>query len=378
MNSPGYLTQTAKELLLNMLQIKSVSFNEGERCDFLFAYLSERAAALNEGYKVIGIEGRIIIERLCNNLILYRDDFPTGNEILMLNSHIDTVEPASTYTIDPYSPFERDGAIYGLGSNDDGGSVVSQINTFFFLNGERSGGRCVAPENLNVNLMLVLTAEEERSGKEGMKRFVEEFHIQPDCAIIGEPTNMEAAVAERGLLVIDGYAKGVSGHAARNEGVNALYIALDDINTLRNYKFERISPLMGEVKLTVTQMNCGTVHNVVPDKATFTVDIRPTEQYDNPEILELLQGVVKSELTPRNLKNKSSATPSGSRLMESVERLGITKQISATTSDWMKIPYPAIKMGPGLSARSHKADEFIKIEEIEAAIAGYINFIKSL
>lgn len=378
MNTSSYFTQSAAELLKRMLSIKSISFNEGERADFLFDYLSKRVGAVNDGYGVIGSKGRITVERFYNNLILYRDDFSPEKETLMLNSHIDTVEPASAYTFDPFSPFEKDGAIYGLGSNDDGGSVVSQINAFFYLNGEREDGKIVGPTPLNVNLMLTLTAEEERSGKDGMSRFVEEFHLQPHCAIIGEPTNMEAAVAERGLLVLDGCATGVSGHAARNEGINALYIALDDINTLRNYKFERVSPLMGEVKLTVTQMNCGTVHNVVPDKATFTVDIRPTEQYDNPQILELLQKVVKSELKARNLKNRSSATPTGSRLMECMERLGITKQISATTSDWMKIPYPAIKMGPGLSARSHKADEFIRIEEIEAAIAGYINFIRSL
>jgi acetylornithine deacetylase len=247
--------------------------------------------------------------------------------------------------------------------------VVSQIEAFFHL---------AEDEGLAVNLMLVLSAEEERSGACGMAKFVEEFPLQPDFAIIGEPTGMEAAVAERGLLVLDGTATGVSGHAARNEGVNALYIALDDINTLRNYKFGKESPLMGDVKLTVTQMSCGTAHNVVPAQATFVVDIRPTEQYSNPEILELLQNRVKSRLKARNLKNRSSATPQGHVLMQTVEELGIVKQISATTSDWMKIPYPAIKMGPGQSARSHKADEFIKIEEIKGAIEGYIKFIKHI
>lgn len=378
MSSIQYLTNSATDILKRMLSIKSISFQEECRCDFLYDLLCKRVDELNKGYEIIGIKGRIVLERICNNIVLYRDDFAAGKEILMLNSHIDTVEPASTYTFDPFTPFEKNGAIYGLGSNDDGGSVVSQISTFFYLNGEREGGKVVPPDSLNVNLMLLLTAEEERSGKDGMSRFVEEFHLQPDCAIIGEPTKMEAAVAERGLLVLDGTATGISGHAARNEGVNALYIALDDINKLRNYKFEKKSPLMGDVKLTVTQLNCGTVHNVVPDKATFVVDIRPTEQYGNPEILELLQREVKSSLVARNLKNKSSATPVESALMATVEKLEIVKQISATTSDWMKIPYPAIKMGPGDSARSHKADEFIKIEEIEAGIAGYINFIRNI
>ena len=254
---------------------------------------------------------------------------------------------------------------------------MSQIEAFFYLNGERDND-AVAPENLNVNLMLVLTAEEERSGSNGMARFVETFEPKPNCAIIGEPTGMQAAIAERGLLVLDGTAEGVSGHAARNEGINALYIALEDINILRNYKFEKNSPLMGDVKLTVTQFNCGTTHNVIPAQATFVVDIRPTEQYNNEEILDLLQKQVKSTLAARNLKNRSSATPQGHFLMETVDKMGIVTQISATTSDWMKIPWPAIKMGPGDSARSHKADEFIMVQEIKDAIKGYINFIKNI
>lgn len=368
------MTYNAVNLLTGMLQIPSCSFEEEERADFLYEYLKERALKLNMQQK--GIPD-IIVCRVVNNIILYRDNFSAEKQTLMLNSHIDTVAPAPTYSFDPFSPFEKDGCIYGLGSNDDGGSVVSQIEAFFYLNGER-GNDAVAPEELNVNLMLVLTAEEERSGSNGMAKIVSELDPHPTCAIIGEPTGMQAAVAERGLLVIDGTAHGVSGHAARNEGVNALYIALDDINTLRNYRFEKKSPLMGDVKLTVTQLNCGTAHNVVPAEAKFVVDIRPTEQYGNAEILELLQKEVKSTLVARNLKNSSSATPSEHILMETVRKMGIETQISATTSDWMKIPWPAIKMGPGDSARSHKADEFIRIQEIEDAIKGYIKFIKNI
>ena len=363
MENIGQMTASAVELLKRMIAIPSLSFQEEERSAFLFSELTRRAEEASAQC------GKIVVERLYNNIILYKENFCSGKPVLMLNSHIDTVPPAAAYTFDPFSPFEKDGAVYGLGTNDDGASVVSQIETFFHL----------AQDNtLAVNLMLVLSAEEERSGASGMAKFVEEFPLQPDFAIIGEPTGMEAAVAERGLLVLDGTATGVSGHAARNEGVNALYIALDDINVLRNFKFEKKSPLMGDVKLTVTQMNCGTAHNVVPAEATFVVDIRPTEQYSNLEILELLQNQVKSQLKARNLKNRSSATPQEHMLMQTVEELGIVKQISATTSDWMKIPYPAIKMGPGQSARSHKADEFIKIEEIQGAIEGYINFIKHI
>ena len=363
MEKIGHMTASAVELLKRMVAIPSLSFHEEERSAFLFSELLRRAEEASVQC------GKIIVERLCNNIILYKKNFCSSKPVLMLNSHIDTVPPAAAYTFDPFAPFEKDGAIYGLGTNDDGASVVSQIEAFFHL---------VTDDTLAVNLMLVLSAEEERSGACGMAKFVEEFPLQPNFAIIGEPTGMEAAVAERGLLVLDGTATGVSGHAARNEGVNALYIALDDINTLRNYKFGKESPLMGDVKLTVTQMNCGTAHNVVPAEATFVVDIRPTEQYSNSEILELLQNLVKSQLKARNLKNRSSATPQGHVLMQTVEELGIVKQISATTSDWMKIPYPAIKMGPGQSARSHKADEFIKIGEIQGAIEGYINFIKHI
>ena len=372
------MTRSAADLLKEMIAIPSTSFKEEKVADFLFARLSERAGRLNDRHKTVGKSGEIVVERFANNIVLYRTDFASDKETLMLNSHIDTVEPAATYTFDPFSPFEKDGCIYGLGSNDDGGSVVSQINAFFYLNGERIGAEPVAPEELNVNLMLVLSAEEERSGQNGMSKFVEEFHIQPTCALIGEPTGMEAAIAERGLLVLDGCATGVSGHAARNEGVNALYIALDDIQRLRNFEFAKKSPLMGDVKLTVTQLNCGTAHNVVPDKATFVVDIRPTEQYNNQEILDMLQKEVKSELVARNLKNRSSATPQEHLLMKTVEKLQIPVQISATTSDWMKFPRPAVKMGPGLSARSHKADEFIRIEELAGGIEGYINFIKNI
>ena len=372
------MTRSAADLLMEMISIPSVSFKEEKVADFLYTRLSERAGRLNDKHKVIGKKGEIVVERFANNIVLYRNDFASDKETLMLNSHIDTVEPAATYTFDPFSPFEKDGCIYGLGSNDDGGSVVSQINAFFYLNGERIGAEAVEPELLNVNLMLVLSAEEERSGQNGMSKFVEEFHIQPTCAIIGEPTGMEAAVAERGLLVLDGCATGVSGHAARNEGVNALYIALDDIQRLRNFEFAKKSPLMGDVKLTVTQLNCGTVHNVVPDKATFVVDIRPTEQYNNQEILDILQKEVKSSLVARNLKNRSSATPGEHILMRTVEKLQIPVQISATTSDWMKFPRPAVKIGPGLSARSHKADEFIRIDELAGGIEGYINFIKNI
>ena len=232
--------------------------------------------------------------------------------------------------------------------------------------------------NAQVNLILVLTCEEERSGVGGMTGLWSQLQSKVDFAIVGEPTGMKAAVSERGLLVIDATSHGVSGHAARNEGKNALYIALEDIDLLRKYEFEKVSPKMGKVNLNVTQINAGSAHNVIPDRCDFVIDIRPTEQYGNLEILEDLQKVCKSELKARNLANKSSATYEESRLQAAAEKLGIETFSSATTSDWMRISCDAIKMGPGDSTRSHRKDEFVYIDEIRNAIETYIEFINTL
>jgi acetylornithine deacetylase len=198
-----------------------------------------------------------------------------------------------------------------------------------------------------------------------------------DYAIVGEPTEMKAATAERGLLVIDATAHGASGHAARNEGKNALYIALEDIERLRKHEFSKVSPKMGKVNLNVTQINAGSAHNVIPDRCDFVIDIRPTEQYTNEEILKELQKICDSELKARNLANRSSATHEGSPLQRTAEALGIETFSSATTSDWMRITCDAVKMGPGNSNRSHRKDEYVTVQEIEGGIEGYIQFIRS-
>ena len=228
------------------------------------------------------------------------------------------------------------------------------------------------------NLTLVLTCEEERSGKGGMTGLWGKRLSQIDYAIVGEPTGMKAATSERGLLVIDATAHGISGHAARNEGKNALYIALEDIEKLRKHEFAKVSPKMGKVNLNVTQINAGSAHNVIPDRCDFVIDIRPTEQYSNEEILQELQAICESELKPRNLANRSSATHEDSPLQKTAEAMGIKTFSSATTSDWMRITCDAIKMGPGESSRSHRKDEFVYIKEIRNAIETYIKFISSL
>lgn len=303
----------------------------------------------------------------------------------MLCAHIDTVSPSEDYNFNPYSPDYQEAAkiigqvsgramgeedfVAGIGSNDDGGSVVAMLAAYWYF--------MENPEECATDLLLVLSCEEERSGKGGMTGLWEDLKGKVDYAIIGEPTGMRAATSERGLLVIDAVAEGISGHAARNEGVNALYIALEDIEAIRRHKFSRTSARMGEVNVNVTQINAGTAHNVIPDRCTFVIDIRPTEKYSNEEILNELQGICRSRLTPRNLKNSSSATFEESPLQKTLESLEIGTFSSPTTSDWMRVSCDTIKMGPGESSRSHKKDEFILKDEIENGIRTYISFIEN-
>ncbi|MDR3350409.1 MAG: M20/M25/M40 family metallo-hydrolase [Prevotellaceae bacterium] len=305
--------------------------------------------------------------RIGNNVCAYSKSYSKGKKSLLLNSHIDTVKAADGYTMNPFEPVEKNGKLYGLGANDAGASLVALVETFLHFN----------TLELPFNLLLVLSSEEENSGAAGIASVTREIKDM-DSAVIGEPTLMKAATGERGLLVLDGTAHGATGHAARNEGVNAIYGAMEDIAAIRDYTFDRVSPLMGEVKKNVTMINAGYQHNVIPDCCRFVVDVRPNECYTNREILELLQAGVKSELKARSLHNRCSFTPAGHPLLQCVERLAIPTFISPTTSDWMRLDIPAIKMGPGDSARSHTADEFVYIHEIEEGIKGYIRFISQL
>ncbi len=346
------------ELLRQMVRIPSLSFEE------------ERVAGL-----ICGALDRwgIVHKVLRGNIIALNRRFDPQRRTLALDAHLDTVSASGGYTRDPFDPGNDGSIVYGLGSNDDGGSVVSMIAAF----------RHFYDVPLPVNLMLVLTREEERSGPDGAQWLyapdggfaVSDGLPCPDWVIVGEPTGMRAASSERGLLVLDGEAHGVSGHAARDEGVNALYVALDDIAALRGHKFSRHSPLMGDVRLNVTQIEAGSAHNVIPDLCKFVVDIRPTELYSNAEILSELQALCRSGLKARNLSNRSSATREGSPLLKTARRLGIPTFSSPTTSDWMRIGADAVKMGPGDSSRSHRADEYILTSEIENAVDTYIRYI---
>ena len=371
------LAHDAVELLKEMVAIPSVSFSESDVCTLISSWLTEK------GVEHRRVGNNLIAEHICN------PDSPT----LMLCAHIDTVEASNEYSFDPHKPdyikaaetissYIAEGRIpeapcsqatpenivAGLGSNDDGASVVSMIAAF----------RHFKSMTVSPNIMLVLSCEEERSGINGMTGLWHRIKDKVDYAIVGEPTGMKAATAERGLLVIDASAHGISGHAARNEGLNAIHIALEDIERLRTHEFTKISPRMGKVNLNVTQINAGTAHNVIPDLCTFVIDIRPTEQYSNEEILKELQGICRSELKARNLSNLSSATKEGSILQNTADRLGIGTFSSPTTSDWMRIDCDAIKMGPGNSSRSHKKDEFVFVKEIEDGIKTYIEFIENL
>ena len=350
------LTVEAVELLREMIAIPSPSFEEDAVCDHISKWLTDH-----------GVEHR----RVGNNIIAEHIIDP-ARPTLMLCAHIDTVSPSPEYSFDPYKPENcPEDMVQGLGSNDDGASVVAMIASYRYFTANAANMKYP-------NLILVLSCEEERSGKNGMTGLWPELAQKVDFAIVGEPTGMKAATSERGLLVIDATAHGVSGHAARNEGDNALYKALEDIEKLRGHVFEKVSPRMGKVNLNVTQIKAGTAHNVIPDRCDFVIDIRPTEQYSNEEILNELQGICTSELKPRNLANRSSATFEDSPLQKAVEALGIGTFSSPTTSDWMRITCDAIKMGPGESSRSHKKDEFVFVEEIRKGIETYIEFIKSL
>ena len=385
------LTVEAVELLKEMISIPSPSFEEDAVCCHVCKWLSDHG---------------VVHRRVGNNIIAEHINDP-ARPTLMLCAHMDTVSPSPEYSFDPYKPENcPEDMVQGLGSNDDGASVVAMIAAYRYFT-ERGGigsgsqnnpshsfvvgpspcgqgGSTVLKTTANAanmkypNLILVLSCEEERSGKNGMTGLWPELAQKVDFAIVGEPTGMKAATSERGLLVIDATAHGVSGHAARNEGENALYKALEDIERLRGHVFEKVSPRMGKVNLNVTQIKAGTAHNVIPDRCDFVIDIRPTEQYSNEEILNELQEICTSELKPRNLANRSSATFEDSPLQKAAEALGIETFSSPTTSDWMRITCDAIKMGPGESSRSHKKDEFIFVEEIRKGIETYIEFIKSL
>lgn len=352
MNTTDY-TNDAATLLKELIAIPSVSRNEDKAADKLSEYL-------NLWGLPYGRDG--------NNLWVGCPDWDNNRPTIMLNAHIDTVKPVSTWTRDPFLPTQEGDMIYGLGSNDCGGGLVSLLQAY----------RIMLHRPRNYNLLWVASAEEEVSGANGFSRVLSKL---PNIAvaIVGEPTGMQPAIAEKGLMVIDGYAYGKSGHAARNEGVNAIYEALDDLVWLRDYKFRKPSPLLGPTKMTVTVVESGTQHNVIPDTLHFVIDVRTNEFYQNEYLFEFLcKKMTKCELKARSFRLHSSSIPQDHPLIRRCMEHGMQPFGSPTLSDQALMPFPSFKLGPGDSSRSHSADEYIKISEIQQAIDTYVSLLDGL
>jgi acetylornithine deacetylase len=340
-------------LLKKLIETPSLSREEDQTASLIERFLEEHG---------------ISFSRKLNNVWTKNLFYTPGLPALLLNSHHDTVKPNPGYTRNPFQAEENDGRLYGLGSNDAGGALVSLLAAFLYFY-DKPG--------LTYNLIFAATAEEEISGSNGLELILNEFQ-DLSLAIVGEPTQMQLAVAEKGLLVVDCTAHGVSGHAAREEGENAIYKALKDIEWFSTYRFPRVSPHLGEVKMSVTRIEAGSQHNVVPGSCSFTVDIRITEMYTHEEILDTIRNHVSSEVSPRSMRLKPSSISTNHPLVQAGLKLGRTTYGSPTTSDQALLSIPSLKLGPGDSARSHSADEFIWLREIEEGIDLYIRILTPL
>lgn len=354
-------TNEAVELLKKLIATPSVSREETAAADILADFIE------NYGLPV---------RRIGNN-ILVCEELDAEKPTLLLNAHIDTVKPVSTWTRDPFTPVVEGDRLYGLGANDCGGGLVSLLQVYRILRGGTSQREQDGDTSLRVpyNIVYLASCEEEVSGAGGFSLALPELP-KIDVAIVGEPTGMHPAIAEKGLMVIDGVAYGKSGHAAREEGVNAIYEALDDLVWLRDYRFKKSSPLLGPTKMTVTVLNSGTQHNVVPDECRFVIDVRTNEYYQNEYLFSFLQKHMKKcQLKARSFRLSSSHIPIGHPLVMKSLQMGLVPFGSPTLSDQALMPFLSLKMGPGDSARSHSADEFICISEIEQAIKTYVELL---
>jgi len=345
-------TNDAVSLLEQLIAISSFSKEENTVADFLERYIEIK------GY---------VASRKDNNIWILSPGFDTSRPTILLNSHIDTVRPVAGWKRNPLIPSNENGRLYGLGSNDAGASVVCLLQTFFYLTQQQQA----------YNLIFAASAEEEISGKNGLESLLSELP-KIDFAIVGEPTQMNLAVAEKGLMVLDCIVHGQAGHAARNEGVNAIYSALADIEWFKSFEFAKKTDLLGSVKMSVTQINAGTQHNVIPDKCTFVVDVRSNEMYSNQDILDEIRKHVGCDVNARSTRLSSTATPLHHPIVKRGRELNRTLFGSPTLSDQSLMPFPSLKMGPGDSARSHTADEYILLSEIAEAIDIYIQLLDGL
>ncbi len=347
------LSDKAIELLKDLIAIPSYSREEQQTANLLEAFLSGR---------------NIPVQRKFNNVWASNQFFDKAKPTILLNSHHDTVKPNEAYTNNPFEPMVADDKLYGLGSNDAGASLVSLLAVFLHFY------HC---KNLKYNIIYAATAEEEISGINGVACIIDQLGTV-DFAIVGEPTQMQLAIAEKGLLVLDCVAKGRPGHAARNEGDNAIYKAMDDLQWFRNFKFPKVSPVLGDVKMNVTMIHAGSQHNVIPGECQFTVDIRCTDAYAHEELLAIIQQHVNCEITPRSMRLRPSAISSDHPIVKAGICLGRNTFGSPTTSDQALMPFPSVKIGPGDSARSHTADEFIFLSEVEEGIRIYIQLLNQI
>lgn len=355
MNSELTILQTnAIDLLKELIATPSFSKQEDQTAGILCRFIGERD---------------IVHTRVGNNVFALNKYYDEQKPTILLNSHHDTVKPNPQYTRDPFAPLVEDGKLYGLGSNDAGGCLVSLLAVFLHF---------YEQENGQYNVIFAATAEEEISGTGGIE-YTLPYLPKIDCAIVGEPTQMQMAVAERGLMVLDCVSHGKAGHAARNEGENAIYKALKDISWFNSYQLDKISPLLGPSKMSVTVIETeNKAHNVVPAVCKFVVDTRVNELYSFEEVIELIKANVNCEVKPRSTRLRSTSIALDHPLVKAGTSLGRTYYGSPTTSDKALMPFPALKMGPGDSARSHTADEYIFIEEIREGIALYINLLNQV
>ena len=347
------LNLLAVHLLKELIQTPSYSREESKTAMLIKHFLSRTGAD---------------VHRDANNVWAVSKHFDAAKPTILLNSHHDTVKPGSTWTYDPFGAVVEGDKLIGLGSNDAGASAVSLLATFLYFQEQ---------ENLPYNLICAITAEEELSGPDGIRRLLP---LLPEITlgIVGEPTQMDLAIAEKGLVVLDCVVHGRTGHAARDEGENALYKALPDIQWMQQYRFPKVSDLLGPVKMTVTQIQAGSQHNVVPDRCTFVVDVRTNELYSNAEVVELVRQHVIADVTPRSTHLNSSRIAPEHPVVRRGMALGRCTFGSATLSDQSMMPFPTVKIGPGDSARSHTPDEYILLSEIHGGIQGYIDLLTGL
>ena len=355
MNSDLSISQNeAIALLKHLIATPSFSKEEDNTADLIDEFLDKK-----------GIKTRVHLNNIWARNKYYDENKPT----ILLNSHHDTVKPNKGYTLDPFTPLEKDGKLFGLGSNDAGGALVSLIAAFLYF---------YPKADLKYNVIIAATGEEEISGNNGVEALLPHLGII-DCAIVGEPTEMQMAVAEKGLMVLDCLASGKAGHAARNEGENSIYKALKDIEWFHTYNFDKVSPLLGPVKMSVTVIETeNKAHNVVPSQCKYVVDTRVNELYTFEEILSTIQANVISEIRPRSTRLRSSSISLEHPLVKAGTELGRHYYGSPTTSDKALMSFPALKMGPGDSARSHTADEYIYIDEIKQGIELYVALLGKL